>query len=84
MKNYVHRPTRFARKNSYERLRHDESLWQAAERISPAPLDPDARQIARLEARIEDLNNIDLLLKESRWIFYNQRTCSLSQVNWND
>ena len=42
----------------YERLRHDESLWQAQERISPVPLELDARQIARLEARIEDLTNI--------------------------
>ena len=42
----------------YERLRHDESLWQAQKRISPVPLELDARQIARLEARIEDLTNI--------------------------
>ena len=33
------------------------------ERISPVPLDLDVRQIARLEARIEDLNNMGLLLK---------------------
>ena len=48
----------------YERLRHDESLWQAQERISPVPLDLDARQIARLEARIEDLNNIGFVIEK--------------------
>lgn len=47
----------------YERLRHDESLWQAQERITPVPLDLDARQIARLEARIEDLTNIGFIIE---------------------
>ena len=48
----------------YERLRHDESLWQAQERITPVPLDLDARQIARLEARIEDLTNIGFIIEK--------------------
>jgi len=46
----------------YERLRHDESLWQAQERISPVPLDLDARQIARLDARIDDLAKIGFVI----------------------
>ncbi|MBG45325.1 MAG: hypothetical protein CMB76_02255 [Euryarchaeota archaeon] len=48
----------------YERLRHDESLWQAQERITPVPLDLDARQVARLEARIEDLTNIGFVIEK--------------------
>ena len=47
----------------YERLRHDESLWQAQERITPVPLDLDARQIARLEARIDDLTKIGFIIE---------------------
>jgi len=49
----------------YERLRHDESLWQAQERISPVPLDLDARQIARLDARIDDLANIGFVIEKN-------------------
>lgn len=48
----------------YERLRHDESLWQAQERISDIPLDLDARQIARLEARIDDLTNMGFVIEK--------------------
>lgn len=48
----------------YERLRHDESLWQAQERISDVPLDLDARQIARLEARIDDLTNMGFIIEK--------------------
>jgi DNA mismatch repair protein MutL len=48
----------------YERLRHDESLWQAQERITPVPLDLDARQVARLEARIDDLTNIGFVIEK--------------------
>ena len=48
----------------YERLRHDESLWQAQERISPVPLDLDVRQIARLEARIEDFNKMGFIIEK--------------------
>jgi len=46
----------------YERLRHNETQWQAQERITPVPLDLDARQIARLEARINDLENIGFII----------------------
>ena len=49
----------------YERLRHDESLWQAQERITSVPLDLDARQIARLEARIDDLTNLGFVIKKN-------------------
>ena len=49
----------------YERLRHDESIWKSQERISPVPLDLDARQIARLEARINDLENVGFVIKKS-------------------
>ena len=48
----------------YERLRHNESLWQPQERITPVPLDLDARQIARLEARIDDLNDIGFVIEK--------------------
>ena len=48
----------------YERLRHNESLWQAQERITPVPLDLDARQVARLEARIDDLTNIGFVIEK--------------------
>ncbi|MBT5184842.1 MAG: DNA mismatch repair endonuclease MutL [Euryarchaeota archaeon] len=47
----------------YERLRHDESLWQAQERISSVPLELDARQIARLEARIDDLTAMGFVIE---------------------
>jgi len=49
----------------YERLRHDESLWQAQKRISSVPLELDARQIARLEARIEDLTSMGFIIESS-------------------
>ena len=49
----------------YERLRHDESLWQAQERISSVPLELDARQIARLDARIEDLNDMGFVIDKN-------------------
>ncbi|MGB1475076.1 MAG: DNA mismatch repair endonuclease MutL [Candidatus Poseidoniaceae archaeon] len=48
----------------YERLRYDESLWQAQERITPVPLELDARQIARLEARIGDLTDIGFVIQK--------------------
>ena len=46
-------------------MRHDESLWQAQERITSVPLDLDARQIARLEARIDDLTNLGFVIKKN-------------------
>ena len=49
----------------YERLRHNESLWQAQERISSVPLELDARQIARLDARIDDLNDMGFVINKS-------------------
>ena len=49
----------------YERLRHDETLWQAQERITSVPLELDARQIARLDARIEDLNNMGFVIERN-------------------
>lgn len=49
----------------YERLRNDESLWQAQKRISSVPLDLDARQIARLEARISDLTDMGFIIDKS-------------------
>ena len=52
----------------YERLRYDESLWQPQERITPVPLELDARQIARLEARIGDLTDIGFVIKRSSGI----------------
>ena len=49
----------------YERLRHDESLWEAQDRITPVHLNLDARQIARLEARLEDLENIGFKIEKN-------------------
>ena len=49
----------------YERLRNDESLWQPQERISSVPLDLDARQIARLDARIDDLSKMGFVIKNN-------------------
>ena len=49
----------------YERLRNDESLWQPQERISSVPLDLDARQIARLDARIEDLSKMGFVINNN-------------------
>ena len=49
----------------YERLRNDESLWQPQERISSVPLDLDARQIARLDARMEDLTKMGFVINKN-------------------
>ena len=49
----------------YERLRNDESLWQPQERITSVPLDLDARQIARLDARIDDLSKMGFVIKNN-------------------
>jgi DNA mismatch repair protein MutL len=49
----------------YERLRNDESLWQAQERISSVPLDLDARQIARLDARMDDLSKMGFVINNN-------------------
>lgn len=49
----------------YERLRYDESLWQAQKRISSVPLELDARQIARLEARIDDLTAMGFVIESN-------------------
>ncbi len=49
----------------YERLRYDESLWEAQKRITPVPLELDARQIARLESRINDLSNIGFEIQKT-------------------
>ena len=49
----------------YERLRHDESLWQPQKRITPVPLNLDSRQIARLESRIEDLVDMGFAIQKN-------------------
>ena len=49
----------------YERLRHDESLWQPQKRITPVPLNLDSRQIARLESRIEDLVDMGFIVQKN-------------------
>ena len=49
----------------YERLRHDESLWQPQKRITPVPLNLDSRQIARLESRIEDLVDMGFIIQKN-------------------
>ena len=48
----------------YERLRYDESLWQAQERITPVPLNLNPKQIAILEARSEDLTKIGFIIEK--------------------
>ncbi len=49
----------------YERLRNDESLWQPQERITSVPLDLDARQIARLDARMDDLSKMGFVINNN-------------------
>ena len=39
----------------YERLRHNEAIWESQPRISPLEIDLDARQLARLDASKDTL-----------------------------
>ena len=49
----------------YERLRHDESLWQPQERITSVPLNLDVRQIARLESRLDDMASMGFVIEKT-------------------
>jgi len=49
----------------YERLRHDESLWQPQKRITSVPLNLDVRQIARLESRLDDMASMGFVIEKT-------------------
>lgn len=53
----------------YERLRHDESLWESQTRLEPLKLDLDPRQSARMSAATERLQGIgfSVELDEQGW-----------------
>ena len=49
----------------YERLRHDESQWEAQSRITPITLNLDARQRARLEAATDVFEGLGFIIEET-------------------
>ncbi len=48
----------------YERLRHDEALWEGQRRLVPVPLDLDARTVERVRAGRERLASVGFELEE--------------------
>jgi DNA mismatch repair protein MutL len=48
----------------YERLLHDESLWEPQPRITPLDIELDARQLARLDAAKETLEKLGFSFEE--------------------
>ena len=54
----------------YERLRHNEAIWDSQPRISPLEIDLDARQLARLDASKETLEGLGFCFeqKNSGWV----------------
>ena len=54
----------------YERLRHNEAIWESQPRISPLEIDLDARQLARLDASKETLEGLGFCFeqKNSGWV----------------
>ena len=48
----------------YERLRHDEALWEGQRRLVPVPLDLDPRTIERVRAGRERLASVGFELEE--------------------
>lgn len=53
----------------YERLRHDDALWEGQRRLIPIPLDLDARTVERVHAGAERLRGIgfELDLIDDTW-----------------
>ncbi len=49
----------------YERLRHNESLWEPQPRIEPVAIELDTRQLTRLESRLDELENIGFKFEKS-------------------